>query len=193
MYLYNRIKGGNFPTFQLSNITTQSMEEKKLLILNKHQIEQKIDRIAYQLLEDNFDEQEIIIAGIMPRGNYLAERLKNILDKIAPFKSTLMNIELDKVSTSLKAKTDTDIQICHNKVVILVDDVLNSGKTLAYGFGVFLDVPLKKLRTVVLVDRNHKSFPVTTDFAGIALSTVLKEHVEVILDEEGKEDAVYLR
>jgi pyrimidine operon attenuation protein/uracil phosphoribosyltransferase len=193
MYLYNRIKDGNFPTFQLSNITTQSMEEKKLLILNKHQIEQKIDRIAYQLLEDNFDEQEIIIAGIMPRGNYLAERLKNILDKIAPFKSTLMNIELDKVSTSLKAKTDTDIQICHNKVVILVDDVLNSGKTLAYGFGVFLDVPLKKLRTVVLVDRNHKSFPVTTDFAGIALSTVLKEHVEVILDEEGKEDAVYLR
>jgi pyrimidine operon attenuation protein/uracil phosphoribosyltransferase len=169
------------------------MKEKKLLILNKHQIEQKIDRIAYQLLEDNFDEQEIVIAGIMPRGNYIAERLKNILDKIAPFKSVLVNIEIDKQSSSLKAKTDTDIQICHNKVVILVDDVLNSGKTLAYGFGVFLDVPLKKLRTVVLIDRNHKSFPVTTDFAGIALSTVLKEHVEVILDEEGKEDAVYLK
>ena len=169
------------------------MKEKKLLILDKHQIEQKIDRIAYQLLEDNFDEQEIVIAGIMPRGNYIAERLKNILDKIAPFKSVLMNIEIDKQSSSLKAKTDTDIQICHNKAVILVDDVLNSGKTLAYGFGVFLDVPLKKLRTVVLVDRNHKSFPVTTDFAGIALSTVLKEHVEVILDEEGKEDAVYLK
>lgn len=169
------------------------MKEKKLLILDKHQIEQKIDRIAYQLLEDNFDEQEIIIAGIMPRGNYIAERLKNILDKIAPFKSVLMNIEIDKQSSSLKAKTDTDIQICHNKAVILVDDVLNSGKTLAYGFGVFLDVPLKKLRTVVLVDRNHKSFPVTTDFAGIALSTVLKEHVEVILDEDGREDAVYLK
>ncbi len=169
------------------------MKEKKLLILDKHQIDQKIDRIAYQLLEDNFDEQEIVIAGIMPRGNYIAERLKNILDKIAPFKSVLMNIEIDKQSSSLKAKTDTDIQICHNKAVVLVDDVLNSGKTLAYGFGVFLDVPLKKLRTVVLVDRNHKSFPVTTDFAGIALSTVLKEHVEVILDEEGKEDAVYLK
>ena len=166
--------------------------EKKILILNQHQIEQKIDRIAYQLLEDNFDEQEIIIAGIMPRGNYLAERLKSILDKIAPFKSALMNIEIEKQATSLKAKTDTDIQICHNKVVILVDDVLNSGKTLAYGFGVFLDVPLKKLRTVVLIDRNHKSFPVTTDFAGIALSTVLKEHVDVVLNENGKEDAVYL-
>jgi pyrimidine operon attenuation protein / uracil phosphoribosyltransferase len=168
------------------------MEEKKILILNQRQIDQKIDRIAYQLLEDNFDEKEIIIAGILPKGNYLAEKLKGILDKIAPFKSTLITIELDKQSTSLKAKTDTDIHICHNKVVILVDDVLNSGKTLAYGFGVFLDVPLKKLRTVVLIDRNHKSFPVTTDFAGIALSTVLKEHVDVILGEKNKEDAVYL-
>ncbi len=167
--------------------------EKKLLILDQHQIEQKIDRIAYQLLEDNFDEEEIIIAGILPKGNYIAERLKKILDKIAPFKSTLMNIELDKHSSSLKARTDSDISICHNKAVILVDDVLNSGKTLAYGFGVFLDVPLKKLRTVVLIDRNHKSFPVTTDYAGIALSTLLKEHVDVILNEAGKEDAVYLR
>lgn len=166
--------------------------DKKLLILDQHQIAQKIDRIAYQLLEDNFDEKEIVIAGILPKGNYIAERLKKILDKIAPFKSTLMTIELDKQSSSLKAKTNTDIQICHNKVVILVDDVMNSGKTLAYGFGVFLDVPLKKLRTVVLIDRNHKSFPVTTDFAGIALSTLLKEHVEVTLSKDGKGDAVYL-
>lgn len=166
--------------------------DKKLLILDQHQIAQKIDRIAYQLLEDNFDEKEIVIAGILPKGNFIAERLKKILDKIAPFKSTLITIELDKQSSSLKAKTNTDIQVCHNKVVILVDDVMNSGKTLAYGFGVFLDVPLKKLRTVVLIDRNHKSFPVTTDFAGIALSTLLKEHVEVILSKDGKGDAVYL-
>ena len=166
--------------------------EKKILILNQHQIAQKIDRIAYQLLEDNFDEQEIIIAGILPRGNYLAERLKGILDKIAPFKSTLITIEIEKQSSSLRAKTDTDIQICHNKVVILVDDVMNSGKTLAYGFGVFIDVRLKKLRTAVLIDRNHKNFPITTDYAGMALSTVLKERVDVFLTENGNEDAVYL-
>ena len=180
------LQGGDF-------LLMYNKMEKKILILNQHQIAQKIDRIAYQLLEDNFDEKEIIIAGILPKGNYIAERLKAILDKIAPFKSTLLTIELDKQSTSLRAKIDTDIQVCNNKVVIIVDDVLNSGKTLAYGFGVFLDVPLKKLRTVVLIDRNHKSFPVTTDFAGVALSTVLKEHVDVVLNEEGKEDAVYLR
>ncbi len=169
------------------------MSEKKILILNKQQIQQKLDRIAYQVLEDNFDETEIVIAGILPRGNYLAERLKNILDGIAPFTSTLITIELDKLSSSLKATTDHDIQICHNKVVILVDDVLSSGKTIAYGMGVFLDVPLKKIRTAVLVDRNHKNFPVATDYAGIALSTVLKEHVDVVFNEPGQDDGVYLR
>jgi pyrimidine operon attenuation protein/uracil phosphoribosyltransferase len=169
------------------------MEDKKLLILNKQQIQQKIDRIAYQILEDNFDEKEIVIAGMLPRGGFLAARLKKVLDKIAPFKSTLLTIDLDRFSSSLQATIDFDIQICNDKVVILVDDVLNSGKSLAYGFGVFLDVPLKKLRTVVLVDRNHKNFPVSTDYSGIALSTIIKEHIDVVLSENGEEDAVYLR
>ncbi|QQL49296.1 phosphoribosyltransferase family protein [Mucilaginibacter ginkgonis] len=168
------------------------MTDSRLLILNRAQIQQKIDRIAYQLLEDNFDEDEIVIAGILPQGSNIALRLKSILEKIANFKITFINIELDKQASQLDFKLDTSIEVCKNKVVILVDDVLNSGKTLAYGFGVFLDVPLKKLRTVVLVDRNHKNFPVTTDYSGIALSTLLKEHVDVVLTETGEGDAVYL-
>jgi len=166
---------------------------EKLLLLNKQQIQQKIDRIAYQVLEDNFDEKEIIIAGMLPRGGFLAARLKKVLDEIAPFKSKLFTIDLDRFSSSLDAKIDFDIKECHNKVIILVDDVLNTGKALTYGFGVFLNVPLKKLRTVVLVDRNHKNFPVTTDYSGIALSTIIKQHIDVELSENGEEDAVYLR
>ncbi len=169
------------------------MSDKHLLILNQQQIQQKIDRIAYQILEDNFDEEEILIAGILPSGDKIAKRIKSILDDIAPFKSKFIGIELDKQSTSLKANINFDVQDCSNKVVVLVDDVLNSGKTLAYGFGVFRDVPLKKFRTAVLIDRNHKKFPMITDFAGMALSTVLKEHVDVVLDTEGEEDGVYLR
>lgn len=168
------------------------MAAKKLLILNRQQIQQKIDRIAYQILEDNYDEEEIIIAGILPRGNHIAARLKKILDEIAPFKSRLISIEVDKQSSSLKANIDFEVGDCIDKAVVLVDDVLNTGKTLAYGFGVFIDVRLKKLRTAVLVDRNHKNFPITTDYAGIALSTVLKERVDVVLTEDGHEDAVYL-
>ncbi len=169
------------------------MANQQLLLLNKQQIQQKIDRIAYQVLEDNFDEKEIIIAGMLPRGNFLAARLKKVLDEIAPFKSKLFTIDLDRFSSSLDAKIDFDIKDCHNKVIILVDDVLNTGKALTYGFGVFLNVPLKKLRTVVLVDRNHKSFPITTDYSGIALSTIIKQHIDVVLSENGEEDAVYLR
>lgn len=171
----------------------RKMTDKHLLILNSNQIDQKITRIAYQILEDNFDEEEIMIAGILPSGGKVAERLKTILDEIAPFKSTLIGIQLDKQSSSLKASINFNMDDCSNKVVILVDDVLNSGKTLAYGFGVFRDVPLKKLRTAVLIDRNHKRFPMTTDFAGMALSTVLKEHVDVVLDDDDEEDGVYLR
>lgn len=169
------------------------MPDKKILVLNKQQIQQKIDRMAYQVLEDNLDEDEIIIAGILPRGNFVAERLKAVLDEIAPFKSRVITLDLDKDSSSLKAKIDVDVQECANKVIILVDDVLSSGKTLAYGLGVFLDVPLKKMRTLVLIDRNHKSFPIATDFTGVALSTVLKEHVDVVLNRAEEEDAVYLR
>jgi len=107
-------------------------------------------------------------------------------------KVTMFKIELEKDSSNLSATTEPEPAKVKNKVIILVDDVLNSGKTLAYGFGVFLNTPHKKIRTVVLVDRSHKIFPVATDFVGLQMATVLKEHVDVILDVEGHEDGVYL-
>ena len=103
-----------------------------------------------------------------------------------------MKIELDKDRTHLKVEKSLDFSEIENKVIILIDDVLNSGRTLAYGLRIFLDVPLKKLRTLVLVDRNHRIFPVSSDYTGLELATILKEHVEVILDENGQEDGVYL-
>lgn len=169
------------------------MSSKQVLILNHVQIQQKINRIAYQILEDNIDEKEIILAGIVSRGYKLALRLEKVLKEIGDFKITLAQITLDKDSSQLESSINIPLEDCKNKVVILVDDVLNSGKTIAYGLGVFLNIPLKKLRAVVLIDRSHKLFPVATDFVGLELSTVLKEHVSVVLDEKGKEDGVYLR
>ncbi|GAB1462331.1 phosphoribosyltransferase family protein [Pedobacter sp.] len=168
------------------------MPQNQVLILDKKQIQQKINRIAYQILEDNIDEKEIIIAGIWDRGYKLAIRLEKILKEISEFKTTLLRIDLEKQSSKLVAKTDLPESNWKNKVIILVDDVLNSGKTLAYGLGVFLNTPHKKIRTVVLVDRSHKIFPIATDFVGLQLATVLKEHVDVIMDVEGEEDKVYL-
>lgn len=168
------------------------MADSKLLILDKAQIQQKINRIAYQLLEDNLDEKEIVLAGIWDRGYKLAIRLKAVLDEISELKITLLRVDLDRESSRLVAKTDLDESKWKNKVIILVDDVLNSGKTLAYGLGVFLNTPHKKIRTVVLVDRSHKIFPIATDFVGLQMATVLKEHVNVIMDVPGVEDSVYL-
>jgi pyrimidine operon attenuation protein/uracil phosphoribosyltransferase len=168
------------------------MPENQVILLNQQQIVQKINRIAYQILEDNLDEKEIVLAGIWDRGYKFAVRLEKVLAKIADFKVTLLRIDIEKQNSKLIAKTDLSENEWKNKVIILVDDVLNSGKTLAYGLGVFLNTPHKKIRTAVLVDRSHKIFPIATDFVGLQLATILKEHVDVVLDVEGEEDRVYL-
>lgn len=168
------------------------MAQSQVLVLDKNQIAQKINRIAYQILEDNLDEKELVLAGIWDRGYKLAIRLKAVLEEIADFKVTLLRVDLEKLSSKLVEKTDLPESEWKGKVIILVDDVLNSGKTLAYGLGVFLNTPHKKIRTVVLVDRSHKIFPIATDFVGLQLATILKEHVDVVLDVEGEEDRVYL-
>lgn len=168
------------------------MPETQVLILNKQQIEQKINRIAYQILEDNLGEKDIVLAGIWDRGYKLALRLQKVLQEISDFKLTLLRVDIEKQNSKLVAKTDLPESEWKNKVIILVDDVLNSGKTLAYGLGVFLNTPHKKIRTVVLVDRSHKIFPIATDFVGLELATILKEHVDVVMDVAGEEDRVYL-
>lgn len=167
---------------------------QSLLILGPSQIQQKITRIAYQVWEDNIDEPEIVIAGIIEYGYVIAGRLKAELERISGIRITLMKISLDKNSSHLEATTDLPVEICRNKVVIVIDDVINSGRTLAYGIGLFLNIPLKKLRTVALMERSHRIFPVSPDYVGTKLATVIKEHVDVLLDDQQREkDAVYLR
>ncbi len=170
------------------------MSSKKTLILNKGQILQKSRRIAYQIIEDNFDEPAIVLVGIADRGYVFAQRLQKLLLEIAPDKSIeLIQVTIQKTKRSLESKTDLPIETVKDKVVILIDDVLNSGRTLAYGLGVFLNVPLKRMRTAVLIDRSHHQFPVFSDYYGLKLSTILKEHVEVMLEEyDQQEDAAYL-
>lgn len=161
---------------------------KKLLILNKQQIAGKVDRIAYQLYEDNFEEKELILAGVVHRGFELAKRLKTVIEQISSIRVTLIELNVDKESSVLQSSMNVDISICTNKTVVVVDDVLNSGRTLAYAVATFANIPLKKLRTVVLINRNHTLFPVAADFTGLSLATVLEEHVSV----EFGEDAVFL-
>lgn len=159
------------------------------VILDHHQIQHKIRRIAYQILESNVDEKEIIIAGIEKNGFVFAEKIQATLSEICDATITLCRVKIDKKNPINTISTSLKIEDYENKALVLVDDVLNSGTTLIYGVKHFLDVPLKNFKTAVLVNRNHKKYPVKADFKGISLSTSLQEHVNVTF---GKKDAVSL-
>lgn len=159
-------------------------------ILTHQEIAHKIRRIAYQIYETFIEEDEIVIAGIKEGGLALAERLKTELEEISDMKPVICEVSMNKEDLQSEITTSVDPEDYRNKPLILVDDVLNSGGTLIYAVKHFLNVPLKKFKTVVLVDRNHKRYPVKADFKGISLSTSLQEHVEV--DLNGKDDAVFL-
>ncbi|MFA5557335.1 MAG: phosphoribosyltransferase family protein [Flavobacteriaceae bacterium] len=160
------------------------------LILNPIQINHKIRRIAYQIYETFPNEKELVIAGISGNGYVFAEKLTETLQEITPIKVLICEVKINKKKPMEKVETSLKKDDYKDKAVILVDDVLHSGTTLIYGVKHFLEVPLKKLKTAVLVDRNHKKFPIKVDFKGISLSTSLQEHVSVSFDQ--KTYGVYL-
>ena len=163
---------------------------KRSKILDKNQLQQKINRLAWQIYERNHMESDIVVVGIQKRGVELAKRISKFISSISEIKVIDATIKLDKDnpydSDLVFNLNSTDIE---NKVVILVDDVLNSGKTLMYASSEFLEVPLIKLSTVVLVNRNHNRYPIKSDYEGMSLSTTLQEHINVVF---GKEEGVYL-
>jgi pyrimidine operon attenuation protein/uracil phosphoribosyltransferase len=152
------------------------------IILTNEQIKNKTRRIAYQIYETNSNEKEVIIAGINGNGFIFAQNLAAILAEISEIKVVLCEVKIDKKNPRNPISTNIDTDSYKNKSVVLVDDVLNSGSTLIYGIKFFLEVPLKKFKTAVLINRNHKKYPVKADFKGISLSTSMHEHVSVIFE-----------
>ncbi|MCC9016818.1 MULTISPECIES: phosphoribosyltransferase domain-containing protein [Flavobacterium] len=157
----------------------------KNIILTNQEIEHKIKRIAYQIYETFVDEDEVVIAGIASNGSVFAQKLALSLTRISTLKVSLCEVKIDKQNPQSPIYTSLTKEEYENKGLVLVDDVLNSGTTLIYAVRHFLDVPLKKFKTAVLVDRNHKKYPVKADFKGISLSTSLLEHVQVVFDDNG--------
>jgi len=160
-------------------------------ILSHQKIQHKIRRIAYQIYEANVAEKVIVIAGIEGGGLKFAKKIQNVLRNITDADILLCKVSMNK-SNPLESEVKTSIPVeeYKNKSVVLVDDVLNSGTTLIYGVHHFLRTPLKQLKTAVLVNRNHKKYPVKADYKGISLSTSLQEHVHVQF--QAKNDMVYL-
>lgn len=153
------------------------------VILNETQIENKCLRIAYQIIESNIEDHEIFLIGIDGNGFLLAKKLQNILHEISEKRVKIGKISLDKRNPLKGATCTINKEEIQNKALILVDDVLQTGTTLMYGVKFFLDIPLKRFKTAVLVDRNHKKYPIKADFKGLSLSTSNQSKVEVRFKE----------
>jgi pyrimidine operon attenuation protein/uracil phosphoribosyltransferase len=165
---------------------------KKVLILDNEAIQQKTTRMAYQVVEDNYDESELIMIGIKPNGYGYAQQLKKEIEDIDGMKVTLIELDLDKnLPLESEIKLGLGKKTLDDKVVIIVDDVANTGKTLYYALKPVMEFAPKKVQAAVLVDRQHKLFPVSPDFVGLSLSTTLQEHIVVEFDAKG-EGSAYL-
>ena len=166
------------------------MMTAKSKILDVLEIDQKIKRLAWQLYENNVSEKEIIIVGISERGLILAKQLVAYIQEISKIKTQIAHLELDKDNPYNKEVIlNLEEKEYAKKVVILVDDVLNSGKTLMYAAKHFLTTPLAKLSILVLVDRNHNRYPIKADYVGLSLATTLQEYINVEL--KGLNKGVY--
>ena len=152
-------------------------------ILDYQLLKKKIVRISLQIIEANSTDDEIIIAGIENNGFIIAQKICDELKKISEKKIHLCSIKIDKKNPRKEITVSLVDEEYKNKSVIIVDDVLNSGATLMYAAKYFLDTKLKKLKTAVLVDRNHKKYPIKADYKGLSLSTSIQNHVEVSIDD----------
>ncbi|AYB35515.1 phosphoribosyltransferase [Chryseolinea soli] len=163
---------------------------EKTLILDARQVQEKIKRMAFEIYEHNFKEKNVVIAGIDGQGYILAQLLLKHVQEISPLEGKLVKVSLDKLSPLQSEVTlDCELKDLKKKCIILVDDVLNTGRTFAYGMKPFLNIEVKKIETAVLVNRSHTLFPIYPQYTGYELATTIKDHVEVNL---GKETAVYL-
>jgi pyrimidine operon attenuation protein/uracil phosphoribosyltransferase len=170
---------------------SQTHQTVQKSILSTEQTHQKIKRIAFEIYERNFEEGSIILAGIVGEGYEMARLLKSFLEEISQLQVQLMQVNLNKEQPHLSpVQFDLEKESLNGKVIIVVDDVLNTGRTLAYSLSPFLGVTVKRVQVAVMVNRAHHSFPISADYVGYALSTTLNEHIRVQLT--GEEAGVYL-
>lgn len=161
-------------------------------VLNSKQIEQKIKRLSFEIIEMNHSANEIILLGINNNGFQFAKKLSAQLKKITEQEIILSRIKINPASpTSSPVSIELETSKLKNKSVILVDDVANTGRTLFYACKPIMDVLPKKLEVAVLVDRKHKSFPIKVDYVGLSLATTIQENIDVQLSSI-KDQAVIL-
>jgi pyrimidine operon attenuation protein / uracil phosphoribosyltransferase len=156
-------------------------------VLGNRQITQKVKRLAIQILERNYNEQEIILAGINNNGVIFAQLILNELVTMSNKSFFLTKIKINPANPiANEVEIDLPIESLSGKNIIVIDDVANTGRTLFYAVKPLLTILPNKIETAVLVDRKHKSFPIEVSYYGISLATTLQENIKVSLKEENQ-------
>jgi len=154
----------------------------KNYILSKEVAEKKLRRMALQVAEQNYDEPQLILIGIKENGLVIAHKIGSYLKEV-------YNGELIVIELAINKRKPADVILFpvidyNGKAIILIDDVANSGSTMLYALKPLLESYPKKIQTLALVQRTHKSFPIAVDYVGLSISTNLDEHINVEVDGE---------
>lgn len=161
----------------------QKDNEWRNCILTPETANRMIRRMAFQVAEDNTDASLIIIAGIVGNGVILAQKIATELQQIIPAEIKIVSIKINKkepLTAAIEPQPDLN-----DAIILVVDDVSNSGRTLLYSLKPFLYFLPKKIQTLVLVERSHKLFAIQPDYVGLTVATTLQEHISV--ETEGDE------
>ncbi len=151
-------------------------------ILTKKQIENKILRMSFQIIEDNLDEKELYLIGLENNGFTIAKKIKKHITNKSQIKIKVIKMSLDKKenqNTHLSKEIESK-----EKTIILIDDVLKSGETIIHAIKEILNFNVKKIKTAILINRNHNIFPVGVNYVGLELSTTLEEHIKISFEKE---------
>ena len=156
------------------------MSASKNYILDEVIAAKKMRRMALEIIEHNEGETELVLAGVDDNGSVIARIIEKMIGELSSIKTTLVTISLDKRKPgTITLSNDPGF---NDKVVIIMDDVANSGKTLLYALKPFLEYHPKKIQTLILVERSHNSFPVRPDYTGLSIASTLQEHIYVEVD-----------
>jgi pyrimidine operon attenuation protein/uracil phosphoribosyltransferase len=177
------------------------MESDKLTqIMDEVAVARTITRIAHEIIERNGGVRDMVIIGVRTRGAILADRLASQIERIerVALPIGVMDITLyrddvqNKLEQPLVQKTEILFQVA-DKIVILVDDVLFTGRTARAALDAIIDFGRpRSIQFAVLIDRGHRELPIRADYIGKSLSTTLEEKVVVKIKEEDGIDGVLL-
>ncbi len=159
----------------------------KNIVLDSNDITNKIRRISFEIIEKNINENEIFLIGILPNGKYLSNKINSFINQNSILKTNILFIDIDKANNQIKKIYPNDnIDKIKNKIIVLVDDVMNSASTFMYSINEILKYQPKEIQIAVLIERYYKNFPIVPNFRGLELSTSKSENVKVELKDSPK-------